>query len=159
MKQLAAGLPRFDDGRIDYSNANTAPVVNCMVYCEGKVLLLQRSSEVGDYQGKWSGVDGYIDTFKPLHYTILTELKEELDVHEEDIADIRIAEPYESDDRKVQKIWVVYAVLVVLKAQPQISLDWENQQYRWIDPSDLGKFNTLPGQNRVLKRALALLKE
>lgn len=159
LKKLVGKLPHFDDGRIDFTTSDVAPVINCIVFHKGQILVLQRSGHVGDYQGKWSGVDGYIDTFKPLRHVVLTELREELGVGEGDVADIKIAKPYKSDDKKAQKTWVVYAILVVLKARPHISLDWEHVRYRWIDPNDLGAFDTLPGQDRVLKKALALLKQ
>jgi ADP-ribose pyrophosphatase YjhB (NUDIX family) len=156
MKRLAEGLPRFMDGRIDYTTSDVAPVINCIIYHKGHILLLKRSEQVGEYRGKWSGVDGFIDTLNPLSYTVLTELREELSLSERDIAAIRIAEPYESIDKKAGKTWIVYAVLVELNERPDIALDWEHSRYKWIEPEEIRRFDFLPGQDRVLKRALAL---
>lgn len=156
VRHLAASLPRFPDGRIDYTDSDVAPVVNCMVYFDEHVLLLRRSSRVGADQGKWSGVDGYIDTLDPLRSTVLKELKEELGLAEGLIADIQIARPYRSADSAAKKTWIVYPVLVELTKAPDITLDWEHTRYEWVKPDQIGRFDLLPGQERVLKKALAL---
>lgn len=156
VRHLAASLPRFPDGRIDYTTSDVAPVVNCMVYHDEHVLLLRRSNRVGADQGKWSGVDGYIDTLDPLRSTVLKELKEELGLPEEGVADIQIAKPYRSADSEAKKIWIVYPVLVELTKAPNIRLDWEHIRYEWVRPDKIGRFDLLHGQERVLRRALAL---
>jgi 8-oxo-dGTP pyrophosphatase MutT (NUDIX family) len=156
IKHLAASLPRFPDGRIDYTTSDLAPVVNCMVYHDEHVLLLRRSNRVGAGQGKWSGVDGYIDTLDSLRSTVLKELKEELGLAEDQVADIQIARPYRSADSEAEKTWVVYPVLVELTKTPDIRLDWEHTRYEWVRPDKIGRFNLLPGQERVLKKALGL---
>ena len=38
-------LPKFPDGRIDYSNSDKAPVLTCFVRFEDEILLLKRSEE------------------------------------------------------------------------------------------------------------------
>jgi 8-oxo-dGTP pyrophosphatase MutT (NUDIX family) len=156
VRRLAASLPKFPDGRINYTTSDVAPVVNCMVYHNEQVLLLRRSNRVGADQGKWSGVDGYIDTLDPLRSTVLKELKEELRLPEEGVADIQIARPYRSADPKAKKTWIVYPVLVELTKAPNITLDWEHTRYEWVRPDKINRFDLLPGQERVLKKALAL---
>ena len=39
-------LPRFPDGRIDYSHANKAPVITVFVFSNDHMLLLKRSEKV-----------------------------------------------------------------------------------------------------------------
>ena len=39
-------LPRFPDGRIDYTHSPTAPIVACVIIYEGKVLIVKRSKTV-----------------------------------------------------------------------------------------------------------------
>lgn len=157
LAQLAAGLPRFEDGRIDYSTSKLAPVINCIVSHEARILLLRRSDLVGTSPGKWSGVDGYIDTFKPLEEIAMTELREELGLEERYIVSIQVAAPYQSlPNSSAAKAWIVYPVLVELASIPDIVLDWEHTQYTWIDPAEINRFDTLEGQDRVLRSALAL---
>jgi 8-oxo-dGTP diphosphatase len=156
VRTLAAGLPKFDDGRIDYTTSAVAPVVNCVIWHHDRVLLLQRSERVGEGKGKWSGVAGYVDRLIPLEDIVLTELQEELEISAEDVARIAVADSYESDDQQANVKWIVFPVLVELKRPPNIALDWENGQYRWIDPSEIHNFDILPGQDRVLRLALDL---
>jgi 8-oxo-dGTP pyrophosphatase MutT (NUDIX family) len=156
MRRLAVSLPTFPDGRIDYTTSDLAPVVNCMLYHDKHVLLLRRSKRVGAEQGKWSGVDGYIDTLDPLGATVLKELREELGLADDDVDKIQIAKPYRSYDSKVKKTWIVYPVLVELTKPPNIRLDWEHTRYDWVRPDEVGRFDLLTGQERVLRKALAL---
>ena len=46
VKELSKTLPRFPDGRIDYSNSDVAPVVTIFVEYGNKILLLRRSDKV-----------------------------------------------------------------------------------------------------------------
>ena len=60
IKEFAEKLPKFPDGRIDYHNSDTAPVVDVFVKYQGKILILKRSNEVSNYQGKWNCISGYL---------------------------------------------------------------------------------------------------
>jgi 8-oxo-dGTP pyrophosphatase MutT (NUDIX family) len=157
VRTLAAALPKFDDGRIDYTTSAVAPVVNCIVWHQDLVLLLQRSNRVGQGKGKWSGVDGYIDRLVPLQVIVLNELREELGISDTDVVRVAVADSYESEDRQAEVKWVVFPVLVELSRVPEISLDWEHTQYSWIKPGEIHNFDILPGQDRVLRLALDLL--
>ena len=48
VERLSAELPRFEDGRVDYTKSPVAPVVNCIVWYDDKILLLQRSDRVAN---------------------------------------------------------------------------------------------------------------
>lgn len=156
VERLSAELPKFDDGRIDYTNSLVAPVVNCIVWYDGRILLLQRSDRVGEYQRSWSGVGGYIDRPVPVEEIVLNELREELGITKKDVARIAVARSYQSDDHQAGVTWVVFPVLVELRKLPKITLDWEHTEYRWIKPSELRNFDFLPGQDRILRLALEL---
>jgi len=40
LKSLAGRLPRFEDGRIDYTHSSRAVAVTCFVKCGDEILLL-----------------------------------------------------------------------------------------------------------------------
>lgn len=42
-------------------------VITAFLRHEGKILLLQRSSEVGSYQGSWAAVSGHLENDTPLN--------------------------------------------------------------------------------------------
>ena len=81
-------LPKFKDGRIDYSNSDTAPVVTVFIKYKDKILLLKRSDKVRTYQGKWNTVAGYLDELKSTQEKAIEEIKEELGVEKNDISSI-----------------------------------------------------------------------
>lgn len=154
LKSFSEKLPHFPDGRIDYTCSDTAPVVTIYVIFKGKVLLLKRSNDVLTYKGKWNTVAGYIDELKPLQEKIFGELSEELGIQKKDIKTIHIGESYTFTDNSTKKTWIVYPVNVELTKKIDIILDWEHTEYRWIDPSDIDHYDTVPNALVSLKRAL-----
>jgi len=42
---------------------------------------------------------------------------------------------------------------VDLKKKPDIKLNWEHTEYRWIKPEELKKFDIVPSLDNSLKRA------
>ncbi len=152
--EFAKKLPKFPDGRIDYSSSNIAPVITVFVKYKDKILLLKRSDKVRVYKGKWFTVAGYLDEMKPLHEKIMEELREEIGVEESNISSIYFGESHKFTDADVNKTWIAHPVLVKLKNKPSIKLDWEHTEYRWIKPEEIKKFDTSPKLDESLIRVL-----
>ncbi len=136
-------LPKFEDGRIDYSNVSKAPVLLCFVRFQNKILLVKRSNKVGNYQGKWNVVAGFIDEPKPLKDKVLEELQEELGIQDEQIDVMLFRDSYEVHDKNVNKTWIVYPVIVEMKNKPEITLDWEHTEFVWITPEEIKNYDTI----------------
>ena len=151
IKEFAKKLPRFPDSRIDYSNSDTAPVIRIFLKYKDEFLLLKRSEKVRTYQGKWNAVAGYLDEVKPIRKKVLEEIKEELGVTEDDILSIRIGETFEFTDNIIKKTWIVHPILAKLKNKPDIKLDWEHTEHKWIKLEELGSFDTVPHLSRGLE--------
>ncbi len=147
-------LPRFPDGRIDYSNSDKAPVLTCFVRFEEKILLLKRSDRVHSYQGKWHTVAGYIDEPKPIRQKALEELEEELSIPSKNVSRFIAGEPYEFFDEGAKKSWIVHPVLVELKKKPEVTLDWEHTEFKWISPDAVKGYDTVPKLDESLRRVL-----
>ncbi len=64
--KLTKSLPKFDYGRVDFTNTLIAPVLNMIIYCNRKILILKRSKNVNAHHGLWGGVTGFIDESKSL---------------------------------------------------------------------------------------------
>jgi len=109
---------------------------------------------VRTYQGKWHTVAGYIDEPKPIRQKALEELEEELDIHSEDVAGFTAGEPYEFFDEGAKKSWIVHPVLVELKNKPEVTLDWEHTEFKWISPNEMSGYDTVPKLDESLKRVL-----
>lgn len=147
------GEGKFPDGRIDYRNAAGAPVLSCVVRRGKHILLLKRSDKVGTYKGWWHIVGGYLDTpGVAAKQQALIELHEELGIQQEAIADVRGAEPFEVFDPDVAKTWTIHPVLVEVSGDPQIVLNWEHTEYRWVRPEDVVSYRPIHTVPEVLRR-------
>lgn len=115
---------------------------------------MKRSEKVGAYKGKWNTVTGYLDELKTICEKALEELQEELGLSRKDILQIKLGTSYEFFDPRVKKTWLVHPVLVELKQKPDIKLDWENTEYKWIYPKDLLRFDIVPLLEESLRRVI-----
>ena len=154
IKEFSEKLPKFPDGRINYSHSDKAPVLNCFVKFGDRVLILKRSDKVGAYKGKWNSVAGYLDEPKPVREKVLEELKEELGILKNDILSVKMGEPYEFFDDSIKKTWIIHPVLVELKQKPKIKLDWEHTDFKWIAPEELLDYDIVTKLDESLKRVL-----
>jgi len=137
-------LPKFSDGRVDYSDSDTAPTVTAFIKYRDDILLLKRSDAVRTYKGRWCTVAGYLDEMKPIRKKVLEEVHEELGIDETNVLSIRMGKPYEFKDSEVDMTWLVHPALVELKNRPDIKLDWEHTDYKWVRPEELKNFDTVP---------------
>lgn len=154
IQEFSEKLPKFFDGRIDYSNSDKAPVLTCFVKYQDQILLLKRSDKVRIYQGLWNTVAGYLDDLKPLKEKAFEEISEELGINRDNILKTILGASYEFHDKDAQKTWVIFPVLVELKNKPVIKLDWEHTEYKWIKPDDINNHDIVPNLDAALSRVL-----
>jgi len=153
IKGFAKKLPKFPDGRIDYSNSDIAPVVTVFAKFKDEILLLKRSDKVRVYQEKWDVVVGYLDELKPIKEKVLEELKEELGIEENVILSIHIGKTHKITDTDINKTWIICPVIVELKEKPQIKLDWEHTEFKWIKKEKMTTFDILTGLDKTFENA------
>ena len=153
IKKFDEKLPKFSDGRIDYSKSNIAPVVIIFLRYKDKILLLKRSKKVLAYKRKWSVVAGFLDEIKPIQEKTLEEIQEELGMNEDDILKIHIGEPYEFQDTEINRTWIRCPVLVDLKMESLPRLDWEHDEYKWVKREQLKDFDIVPNTIKSLDYA------
>lgn len=124
-------------------------VVTCFLMRRGKVLILQRSERVGTFRCKWAGVSGYIEKGEKPIDTAFKEISEETGLSPSDVALVREgpAIPIACTN------FVVHPFLFEVK-RGRIRLDWEHAAHRWIRPSALGRFGTVPGLKGALNSVL-----
>jgi 8-oxo-dGTP pyrophosphatase MutT (NUDIX family) len=152
LKVLEKKLPKFPDGRINYSKSKECLVLTVFIAYKEKILLLKRSRNVGTYKNKWNTVTGYIDEKKPIIDKIIEELEEEISINKENILSYNIFESFEFEDKKINKKWIIYPSIIELKEKPKIKLDWEHSEYKWIHPRDLLKYDTVPNLDLSLNK-------
>lgn len=121
-------------------------VVTCILEYDGKILLLKRSNLVGTYRGLWGGITGYIENVEEPYDTAIKEIKEEVGISLDTLLFVRKGDPIEFSNtyngRRYD--WIVYPFLFHIKSKEIVRLDWEHEDYRWIYPSEVKKFNTVP---------------
>jgi nicotinamide-nucleotide amidase len=117
-------------------------VVTCILEAERKILILRRSDYVSTYQGRWAGVSGYVETEPDLQ--ALTEIKEETSLDEKDVRLVRKGQTLEVTDSILKTTWVIQPYLFHVDHPEKIKLEREHLEAKWIDPDDIGRYQTVP---------------
>ena len=143
--------PKFvpKPGQIDFTNMRRAPVINCVLRYNGKILIVQRSANMKFYPSYWNGISGFLDNERSVAQKAKDEIKEELGIEEKDIITIYEGEVFEQEEPSYNKTWLVHPILVDVNTD-KITLDWEAQKYEWINVVDAKKYKLLPGFDKVL---------
>jgi 8-oxo-dGTP diphosphatase len=134
------------------SVAEIRNVVTAFLEHDGKILLVRRSQAVGTYQGRWSGISGYLE-HGPLEQALI-EIREETGLSDNDVELVKQGEPLEILDAEQNRRWRVHPFLFRVKRPDAIRLDWENLELRWILPSEIDNYETVPSLKETLARCL-----
>ena len=120
-------------------------IVTAFIEYRGKILLLRRSQKVKTMKGKWACVSGYIEKSEEPVRRAITEIKEETGFTDENIKFLEEGKPLEAADnmRPNNITWVVHPFYFRSNTN-DVRLDWEHDAYKWIHPSELEKFDTVP---------------
>jgi 8-oxo-dGTP pyrophosphatase MutT (NUDIX family) len=156
LDKAAAKYDLFKDGRIDYTDADIAPIVMCTVIFKNKILLVKRGHGLADAEGYWSAITGFIDQKMPLKNIVVKELKEELGIKSKGLL-IKIADSYTLNSPKEKRTYIVFPCLVKLNSKPTIRLNEEHTEFRWIDRPSLESFEILDDLPLAIDSALKLL--
>jgi 8-oxo-dGTP pyrophosphatase MutT (NUDIX family) len=123
---------------------------------EGRILILKRSNKVRTYKGMWGGVAGYVEENEEPFQTAFKEIKEEVGLENEDVEFSRQLDPISFTDFYEGKRydWKIFSFLFKIKEISKIKIDWEHSEYRWIAPSQIKKFNTVPHFKEIVSKLL-----
>lgn len=122
-----------------------AHVVTCFLEHKGKILILQRSAEVGSYNARWAGVSGFIEPVTTPLEQAYREVAEETSLGADQLELVKVGKPLEVLDEKLQKKWVVHPFRFAVENPELVKIDWEHNQYKWIKPEDIKGYDTVPG--------------
>ena len=102
----------------------------------------------------WAGVSGIIEGNEDPLYRAKKEILEETGITENQITLVRAASQMSIDSPQyANHEWLIFPFLFSVD-KPKIRLNWENSEYRWIPPSDMTKFQTVPSLEKVLASLL-----
>ena len=129
-------------------------IVTSFMQDEQKLLILRRSDKVKTMKGLWAGISGIIEKNETPLTRAKIEIYEEIGISEDKIrlikkaAKLRIHSPqYENHE------WEIFPFLFEVK-NPDIKLNWENSEYKWITIDELKNYNTVPSLEKVLQNLL-----
>ena len=131
-------------------------VVTCLLEHGGKILLFKRSNLVGTYRGLWGGVAGYVEELQDPYETAIKEIKEETGIEIDSLELVRQGDPVEFSDTYDghRYDWIVYPFLFHIESKELVQVDWEHEEYRWVSPSEVKKFDIVPGLDDVVSQLL-----
>lgn len=157
INRITRDYPRFDDGRIDYTNEKVCFVLNCVVIYGDEILMTKRSADVIAYPNTLNGVSGFIDrTDLDIEELAKNELREELNAPIEKIIKFKISQPFIQIDESINREWHVFAVLAEFSEQFIPKINWENKSAEWFKIDDLKTMSLMPGFKETLDIALSL---
>lgn len=129
-------------------------IVTSFLVHNNKYLILKRSEKVKSMKGLWAGVSGIIEGNEEPLYRAKREILEEVSIAENKITLLKSAQQIRTDSPQYENHeWLIFPFLFSVQ-HPTITLNWENQEYKWISPSELTRYQTVPSLDKVLASLL-----
>jgi len=133
---------------------NRVNIITVFLEHDKKILILKRSQKVKTMKTKWAGISGYIEHEEPVKRA-LKEIAEETGLKNQNVTLLRIGKPLEAvESDKPEITWIVHPFLFS-SSTDQIRIDWEHDEYRWIDPKEIENYETVPRLEDALDSLLA----
>lgn len=132
---------------------NSTRIVTVFLTCDGKYLILKRSNSVKSMKNMWAGVSGIIEGEEDTTYRAKREVLEETGITEDKMKLLKTSSPMAVESQYVNHEWIIHPYLFSVTEQ-KVVLNWENQDYAWITPSELAGYRTVPSLERVLASLL-----
>ena len=132
------------------SNLRFTNIVTSFIKNDDKILILKRSDKVKSMKCLWAGISGIIENNETALTRAKIEIFEEAGIHEEQIEllkaiqQIKILSPQYKNHE-----WNIFPFLFKAK-NPEIKLNWENSEFKWIEPNEIKNYKTVPGLEKIL---------
>jgi 8-oxo-dGTP diphosphatase len=125
----------------------TPVVTNFLTRFDGpqpRILIVQRSQRVGSYQGQWGGISGFIEPGVSPDEQAYTEIREETGLQADQVRMLRRGEVVHQPEPALGREFLVHPFIFEVYKPDEIHTDWEAVQMRWIHPSEMKDYNTVP---------------
>ena len=96
-------------------------------------------------------MSGYLEGDEEPFQRARIEIREEVGLDSEAVGLVRAGEVVRGFDEQTDTVWIVHPFLFNLYEQT-IRLDWEHTEYRWVDPSELHSYETVPKLEEAFER-------
>jgi 8-oxo-dGTP diphosphatase len=111
---------------------------------EPHILIVQRSQRVGSYQGQWGSISGFIEPGVSPDEQAYTEIREETGLSPDQVRMLRRGEVITQPEPVLGREFLVHPYIFEVYKPDEIHTDWEAVQMRWIPPSEMKDYNTVP---------------
>jgi ADP-ribose pyrophosphatase YjhB (NUDIX family) len=120
-----------------------------------RILIVQRSQRVGSYHGHWAGISGFVEPGVTPDEQAYTEIREETSLQREQVRMLRRGAVVEHVDAELGRHFYIHPFLFEVLAPQAIQTDWEATEMRWIQPSELRNYETVPKLQEVYDSAIS----
>jgi 8-oxo-dGTP diphosphatase len=120
---------------------------------EPRLLIVQRSQRVGSYHGQWAGISGFVEPDTTPEEQAYTEIREETSLQREQVRLLKRGEVVEHIDPALGRHFYIHPFLFEALNPEAIRTDWEAKAMRWITPSELRNYETVPKLLEVYESA------
>ncbi|MGE3269601.1 MAG: NUDIX domain-containing protein [Chloroflexota bacterium] len=118
-------------------------MIACFLRYGAQICILKRSQSVGSSPGRWHCVTGFLEPGVDPLQQVLTEIHEETGLLPESLQLRGAPEPLRIERPGQGWVWIIFPFLFDT-ASSTLHLDWEHDEYRWIDPADLQSSDCVP---------------
>ena len=119
-----------------------------------KILLVRRSQRVGSYQSHWAGISGFVEPNVTPEEQAYTEIREEAGLQRDQVRLLQSGKVVEYIDAELGRHWYIHPFLFEVLTPEAIKTDWEAAEMRWIEPSELAHYETVPKLQEVYDAAV-----
>ena len=132
------------------SNLRFTNIVTSFIKNDDKILILKRSDKVKSMKCLWAGISGIIEGDETPLTRAKIEIFEEAGIHEEQIELLKAVQQIKiSASQYKNHEWNIFPFLFKAK-NPEIKLNWENSEFRWIEPNEIKNYETVPELEKIL---------
>jgi len=133
------------------NNLRFTNIVTSFIKNGNRILILKRSDKVKSMKCLWAGVSGIIEKndTAPLARA-KTEILEETGINDEEIELLKANERIKIESAQYKNHeWNIFPFLFKTK-NPEIKLNWENSEFKWIKPNEIRNYETVPELEKIL---------
>ena len=129
---------------------HSTDIVTSFLLNQEKILILKRSETVKTMKNMWSGISGIIENYEEPLTRAKIEIFEEVGIKENEIKLLKIGNEIDiiSPQYKNHQ-WHVFPFLFETY-NLEIKINWENSDFKWINPVELKEFDIVPSLEKVL---------
>jgi len=132
------------------SNLRFTNIVTSFIKNDDKILILKRSDKVKSMKCLWAGISGIIENDETPLTRAKIEIFEEAGIHEEQIELLKAIQQIKISSLQYKNHeWNIFPFLFKAK-NPEIKLNWENSEFKWIEPNEIKNYKTVPDLEKIL---------